>query len=114
MKAEDFFGKDLNKALNKSRKSHASFEDNNKVMKREFKKTFNAKTLQKITEIVDEAGAFDHEKDQLKNFVKKVNAGNFDDSDVDIFKEVIRPYMDRISEELWICKSERSEKMTES
>lgn len=99
MKSDELFGKDLLKKLSKTHKSHSTFSSDNREMKRAFKERINRPTLDCISSVIHNFG-FDEEKDEIKNFYEKVNSGNYDDADVEAFKELIEPYMDQIKEKL--------------
>ena len=56
-------------------------------------------TLECIQDVIKDLG-FDNEKELLDDFLNKVHAGNYDDNDVESFKELVEPYMDQIMKKL--------------
>lgn len=96
---ETLFTKELDRELKKTKEAHVTFVKNNRDMKIAFKKVFTKKTLECIFEVINAQG-FDDEKINMKEFILKVDSGNYDDNDVEIFKEVIAPYIDDILDTL--------------
>lgn len=99
MKIEELFGKDLIKKLNKTHKSHSSFTQDNMEMKQLFKTIFNKRVISCIAEVVDEIG-YKEEKETYEEFYQKLDSGNYDDNDVEIFKNLVIPHIDQIMERL--------------
>lgn len=113
MKTDELFGKDLIKKLSKTHKSHANFSTDNREMKKAFKERINKPMLKCISDTIHKFG-YDEEKNEINNFYDKVNSGNYDDADVEAFKELIEPYMDQIKEKLRTSGNLYGEEITKS
>lgn len=96
---KELFSKELDKILKKTHDTHVAFNVSNKKMKSIFQQNFNKKTLGCVYEVVDKIG-YDVEKDGVKAFLDKVDSGNYDDNDVEMFKARIEPYIDQIMKKL--------------
>lgn len=95
----EIFTKELEKQLTKTTKSHSKFVNDNSELKRLFKTAINSPTLGTIVQVVIRFGYKD-EKDYVKEFYEKVDANNFDDVDVEIFKNIVNRYIPQVMDAL--------------
>lgn len=95
----DFFTDDLLKQLKKTSKSHSKFTNENNALKSKFRTCINPPTLGTIVSVVCKFGYKDEQK-KIKAFSQKVESGNFDDVDIELFKNIIESYKSQIMNEL--------------
>lgn len=99
MKEHIFFDEKLLKQLKRTHKSHTEYTEDNSALKDLFRKNINRPTLGTMVEVICKYG-YDDEKDSVRKFQNKVNSGNYDDNDIEIFKGIIEEYQTQIMEAL--------------
>lgn len=99
MNEKIFYGKDLLKNIKEASDKHAEYTEALKNVKNSFRKNFDKNTLTQIEDCYSKL-AYDEQVCQMRDFVNKVNNGNFDENDIEIFKMLIEPYLEEIYERI--------------
>lgn len=93
------FTNEFIKKLKKTNKTHAQLTNDTKELKQAFKKCFDNPTLGTLINILMKY-AHEDDKKKIRNFKTKVDSGNFDDVDLNFFKEIVDTYLEQIMNEL--------------
>lgn len=99
MRKDTIFDKEFIKQLRKTHKSHQEFDAENHELKLQFKKNISNMELEIIIDTVVEYG-YQEQIENVKKFRELVNSGNYDDVNIEIFKEIVENYNDEIMEAL--------------